>query len=311
DKFLQTGDLEWPAQLPMTKSAVRGMDATQEYLASEQGGNVPIKRFVVSGASKRGWTTWLTGVVDDRVAAIAPIVIDVLNVNVSMRHHYSAYGFWAPAIDDYVRHRITERRFLPQYRELLQIVDPFAYRDRLTMPKCIINATGDQFFLPDSSQFYFAELSGEKHLCYVPNADHSLRETNAIETLASFTYCVARGIERPNVTWKYTDPNTIVAKADREPSKVVMWSCDNPSTRDFRVETIGKNYRPEALQAGENGEYAIHVETPGQGWRAYFLEFTFDVGAPTPLRFTTPVQVVPVDLPYSSKEPPVWEKNAG
>ena len=45
----------------------------------------------------------------------------------------------------------------------MRIEDPFNYRSRLTMPKFIINAGGDQFFVPDSSQFYFNELSGTKY----------------------------------------------------------------------------------------------------------------------------------------------------
>ena len=59
-------------------------------------------KFVVSGASKRGWTTWTTAAVDKRVVAIIPIVIDLLNVEPSFEHHWQAYGFWAPAIKDYV-----------------------------------------------------------------------------------------------------------------------------------------------------------------------------------------------------------------
>lgn len=38
-----------------------------------------VEKFLVSGASKRGWTAWLVGGVDDRVVAIAPIVMDMLN----------------------------------------------------------------------------------------------------------------------------------------------------------------------------------------------------------------------------------------
>ena len=30
------------------------------------------------------------------------------------------------------------------------------------MPKFVLNAAGDQFFLPDSSQFYYDELKGPK-----------------------------------------------------------------------------------------------------------------------------------------------------
>lgn len=37
-----------------------------------------LKNFVVGGASKRGWTTWTTAAVDDRVVAIVPVVIDLL-----------------------------------------------------------------------------------------------------------------------------------------------------------------------------------------------------------------------------------------
>src|SRR5207237_4443124 len=94
-KFMDTGTPEWLPRLPMVKSAVRAMDAVTEFLASEPGGKTPIKNFVVSGGSKRGWTTWLTGAVDPRVIAIIPIVIDVFNVRACKMNHYAAYGFWA------------------------------------------------------------------------------------------------------------------------------------------------------------------------------------------------------------------------
>ena len=91
DQFLKTGDPTWPARNPMVKSAVRAMDTMTALLASEDGGGHRLDRFVVAGGSKRGWTTWLTGAVDDRVVAIIPIVIDVLNTDVSMMHHFAAY----------------------------------------------------------------------------------------------------------------------------------------------------------------------------------------------------------------------------
>ena len=57
----------------------------------------------------------------------------------------------------------------------MRIEDPYEYRDRLTMPKFLVNATGDQFFLPDSWKFYLGDLPGETHVRYVPNADHGLK----------------------------------------------------------------------------------------------------------------------------------------
>ena len=99
DKFLRGGDETWPLRLPMTKAAVRAMDTVTAFGAAPEGGGVRVQKFVVAGASKRGWTTWTTAAVDRRVVAIAPLVIDVLNVEKALVHHWRAYGFWAPAIN--------------------------------------------------------------------------------------------------------------------------------------------------------------------------------------------------------------------
>ena len=123
-KFMDTGDPTWLPRLPMVKSAVRAMDTITALLASDKGGKTEVKKFVVAGGSKRGWTTWLTGAADSRVVAIIPIVIDVVNVRVCKMNHYAAYGFWAPAVGDYTRHKVHERFDTPQYAELLRIVEP-------------------------------------------------------------------------------------------------------------------------------------------------------------------------------------------
>ena len=108
DRFLRSGDATWLPRLPMTKSVVRAMDTVVDFCATPDGGGLPIDSFVVAGSSKRGWTTWTTAVVDPRVVAIVPMVIDVLNVEESLRHHYRAYGFWSPAISEYVALHIPD-----------------------------------------------------------------------------------------------------------------------------------------------------------------------------------------------------------
>jgi PhoPQ-activated pathogenicity-related protein len=180
DKFLRTGDEKWPARLPMTKSAVRAMDAITAFVASPAGSAAQVARFVVAGGSKRGWTTWTTAAVDARVVAIVPMVIDLLNIEPSFVHHWRAYGAWSDAVDDYVEHRIFDWMGTRQFRTLMKIEEPYEYRERLTLPKFLVNAAGDQFFLPDSSQFYFDDLRGEKQLRYVPNtAIRSIRPTRS------------------------------------------------------------------------------------------------------------------------------------
>jgi PhoPQ-activated pathogenicity-related protein len=61
-RYLKTGDERWPARLPMTKAAVRAMDAATAVLASADGGSAKVDQFVVAGGSKRGWTAWTTAI---------------------------------------------------------------------------------------------------------------------------------------------------------------------------------------------------------------------------------------------------------
>ena len=301
NKYMETGDATWVARMPMVKSAVRAMDTLQALLRSRQGGGVSIENFVVAGGSKRGWTTWLTGAVDKRVVAIVPIVIDVVNVIPSMEHHYAAYGFWAAAVGDYSRNRITEKRNTPEYRELIKLVDPYYYRHRLTMPKYIINSTGDQYFLPDSSQFYFDQLVGEKYLRYVPNTKHSLKGPDATESLLSYFQALIAGTSRPQFSWAFEDDGSIRVKTADQPQEVRLWQATNPDARDFRLDTIGKAYTSSRLKDEGGGTFVGRVSVPEKGWTAYFVELTYDRGGAFPLKFTTAVRVVPDVLPFEGK----------
>lgn len=209
DKFLQTQDAKWPLRLPMTKSAVRAMDAVSGFVASGAGGNVRIAKYVVCGESKRGWTTWTTAAVDKRVIAIIPEVIDVLNIGPSMRHHYRVYGSYSSELDDYAQLGIMRRANTLEYRNLMKIEEPFEYRERFTMPKFIINASGDQFFLPDSSQFYFDQLPGEKYLRYVPNANHGVRDnTDAGQSIAAYFWSIVKGTNDRNLAGAFRKTET-------------------------------------------------------------------------------------------------------
>ncbi len=298
DKFLRTGDTKWPARLPMTKSAVRAMDTVTTFCGSAEGGGVKVDGFVVAGGSKRGWTTWATAAVDKRVVAIVPFVIDMLNIEPSMLHHYAAYGFWAPSIGDYTAFRIMDWNGTPEYKALMKIEEPYEYRQRLTMPKFIINASGDQFFLPDSSQFYFNDLPGVKHLRYVPNADHSLKGSDAYQTLHACYSAVLNDTPLPQYSWTLEKDGSMRATTKNTPSEVRLWQATNPNARDFRMETFGPQWQSTILSDVGGGVYVGKVPEPAKGWTAFFVELTFPSGNPEPFKFTTQVRVVPDTLPH-------------
>jgi PhoPQ-activated pathogenicity-related protein len=299
DRFLRTGDERWPARLPMTKSAVRAMDAITAFAASTGGGGANVGRFVVSGASKRGWTTWTTAAVDPRVIGIVPAVIDVLNLEPSMIHHYRAYGAWSDAIKDYVDHRIVDWIGTREFRKLMEIEEPYEYRDRLTLPKLLLNASGDQFFLPDSSRFYVDDLRGETHLRYVPNASHSLEKSDALETLHAFYAAIVQGTPRPEMRWTFErDSIKVVTKA--RPSAVQVWQATNPKARNFRLDQVGPAYRSAPLEPSGPNTWVARVDAPSSGWTAYFVEVTFPGFGKYPLKLTSGVRVVPDTLPFEA-----------
>ena len=305
-QYLQTGDPRWLPRNAMVKSAVRAMDAISAFMRRHRNGEHRINRFVVGGGSKRGWTTWLTGAMDDRVIAIVPIVIDVLNVDVSMRHHFAAYGFWAPSIGDYVNHGIMQWMGKDALKQLYDLADPLRYVKRLDMPQFVVNASGDQFFLPDSAQFYWSQLLDQKYLRYVPNTDHGLGNSDGGESIAAFHFAVTRQQQIPQVTWKYQSEHEVDVTFGTVPDAITLWQASNEDFRDFRIETFGPSYQATPLdttgiQRGSIRRYP--VEPPTMGWKAWFLEMSYDIGFIRPLKLSTEIRVTPDNLPFRGKAP--------
>ena len=300
DKYLKTGDEKWPLRLPMTKAAVRAMDTVTSFMKTKPAGEVAVNRFVITGASKRGWTTWSTAAVDKRVVAIIPIVIDMLNIEPSFNHHKTAYGQYAEAVHDYVEMRIMDWMGKPEFTRLKRIEDPYEYRDRFTMPKFLLNSTGDQFFLPDSWQFYWDELKGPKYLRYVPNTGHGLRDSDALDSLAAFYHSILNKTPLPRYEWKVDKAGTLTVRTKDKPGEVRLWQATNPDARDFRIDKLGSKWTSQKLTADPNGLYTARPADPPKGWTAYMIELTFP-GKLRPQKFTTGVVVTPKRMPFATK----------
>jgi PhoPQ-activated pathogenicity-related protein len=297
----EPGNETWPLLLPMVKSAVRAMDTIQDFIPSVRPGSA-IDKFVVFGGSKRGWTTWLTAAVDDRVAAIMPGVIDVLNIAPQMVHHYGAYGFFSEAIQDYENLAIFDRLLTDEGRELFRIVDPYRYLNNGRfddMPILIANSSGDQFFVSDSAQFYINDLPGNLHrLRYFPNTSHSLGEdpTAVLNSVASFYAAFLLGVPLPEYSWTVEQNGEIHVQttATQPPSQVLLWQTTNPDARDFRkLVNPGLVWTSTPLVDQGGGHYVGDVPMPQSGATAYFVELTFPFPFPgiPPYVFTTEVRV--------------------
>jgi PhoPQ-activated pathogenicity-related protein len=166
------------------------------------------------------------------------------------------------------------------------------------MPKFIVNSTGDQYFLPDSSQFYFDGLKGEKLLRYVPNTRHDLGRSDAPLTLMAFYQMILKGTPRPQYSWKFEKDGSIVVQTKDRPAEVRVWQASNPKARDFRLDSIGLAYKSSLLEPEKEGVYVARVPKPDQGWTAFFVELTYPSEEQNPVKVTTGVRVVPDILPF-------------
>ena len=296
-QFLEGGakDSEWLPRFPMTRAVVRAMDVVQD-ISNEI--NNTVDSFFVTGASKRGWVAWTTAIADDRVMGIAPVVIDLLNLYPSFQHHWKVYGEWSPAIDDYVKEDIMNWTESKEYEKLIEITDPYSYRFSLNMPKYIINASSDEFFVTDSWQFYWDDLVGEKHLQYLPNAGHGLYGTYVTDDLINFYSKAINQKRLPYYEWSI-DQNII--NLIIEPSanyKIKKWSINN-SERDFRIYKVGEAWTSEDIDKNKNGKYSISIDNPDSGYTAQFVEIIFDSDSEESISITTGTVITPNKYPHS------------
>jgi PhoPQ-activated pathogenicity-related protein len=287
-EFLKTGDDDWPLLLPMVKSAVRAMDATTEATKKEWG--LDLATFTVTGASKRGWTTWLTGAVDDRAVAIAPMVIDMLNMTEHTKLQKSSFeGKSSEQISEYegLDRQIDSQRGLA----LRKMVDPWEYRQRLTQPKLVILGTNDRYWPLDACNLYWNDLQGEKYLIYVPNNGHGLPDRSRIVAgLGALNRRIVTGKPLPKLAWEYAggeDHVSLKVSADVTPSRVRVWTAKAPK-RDFRDSPW------TSTDAATKGDAFVYdLAAPGAGNAALFGEAVFHEGTDEEFSLSTNVRIVP------------------
>ena len=281
----------WPVRLPMVKASIRAMDATTEFLqkctdCTNVNSVTPPDTWVTCGASKRGWTTWLTGAVDKRVIAEVPVVMDALNQHKLFHRWYQNMGGWSFAIKDYTDEDLMAELDSPEFQELLVIIDPYHYLDRFQFPKLVISATGDEFFQTMDDHYWFKDMPGKTLLLKAANADHS--EATGLPvilpTVSAFVDTVIQdrkalkegrerdmlGIRHPELTWNW------------------WYEGEGQNTTGYMNVTIDTNNGPAPDKV-----WLRHAYTQPQSGRLDFRWFSLDEDCPIPRQSAAGQSVCP------------------
>jgi PhoPQ-activated pathogenicity-related protein len=272
-QFKQDKDYSWPLLFPMVKSAVRGMDAVQEF--SSKILRHPVASFVISGASKRGWTTWLTNAIDDkRVKAIGPMVIDMLNMPKTLSYQFETYGEYSIQIEDYVKLGIPQGTDSPEGKAITAMIDPYSYREKLTVPKIIFIGTNDEYWTADAIKHYYDKIPGKNLIHYVPNAGHDLGGgKQALEALSAFWGLTLLNKEYPVSTWNVIKGKegfeiTVNASADGL-MDAAIWGTSS-ADRDFRNNLwLTRRVKPE----GSTVKYTVPFVK--KGFQAFYIDLKY------------------------------------
>ncbi len=271
--YKNDGDFTWPLLFPMVKTAVKAMDAVQEF--SKETLQLDIARFVVTGASKRGWTTWLTGAIDSRVEAIAPMVIDVLNMPVNLDYQVKVWEEYSIQIEDYTKLGILQDVHTENGDNITTMIDPYSYRNKLTMPKMIFIGTNDEYWPVDAIKNYIDDIPGENYIHYVPNAGHGLGDgQQALTALSAFFGNTLLHEQYPLCKWEVAENESLITlSAETTPDKLLgalLWSSDSED-RDFRDEV----WSSTEVEDQDQKDIEIAVDIPESGYRAFYLDLRY------------------------------------
>lgn len=273
-QFQNDNDYTWPLLFPMVKSATKAMDAMQEL--AKQRSPMPINRFVTTGLSKRGWTTWLTASQDDRVEALAPMVIDILNMPVNLNYQIDVWQEYSPQIQDYVALGLVQDIESERGRTLAQMIDPYAYRRQLDKPKMLFMGTNDQYWVIDAVKHYIDSMPGPNYIHYVPNEGHSLGDkTQAFRALSAFWGFTLQGKPYPEVAYSATqEAGRLKLDIKASPARLVgakLWQAASED-QDFRDE----QWESSDLAIRRVNRFVVAEEMPRTGYKAFYVDLLYE-----------------------------------
>jgi len=280
-------------------------------------------QFAVGGGSKRGWTAWSVAATDRRVVAVNPCVMSLLNFNDTLQSHFRNLGGWTWVFNDYYEQNLTQHfhdDLVTNWENgLWNSEDMIRYEARLALiPKLLVSATGDEFFLVTDHPNWWDMMGGRKWLQMQQNAEHSLapwyeKIGETIGTWLLLLFEKPAMPEVPVVTWLQAGTPTgamIVASTDTVPDVIQGWAAHtwrNDTRKDYRLAVgyppfihpvIWREHEVTYIGAGS---YLLEVETDEPGFNAGFIDFIWTRFTGLRLHLTTSAVVAPYDVyPFPS-----------
>ena len=227
-------DYQWILQIPMNKAIINTFNAVQHFTENSIYG-ITLQNYVISGDSKRGWTSWLTAALDQRVIGSLPKVFDLVRTRETLHGHYRALGGWSFAFNPYYNENLTNHLDDQIFEELQCFIDPddwtYQYQNR-NLPIYHTGATGDEFFLVTDINVWLEDYlrthtnpTPNFWMRYLHNAEHSqigheLFQYSSDISLRIFYLAMAKNNWQniiPKVTWENSQNQThgkIILKTD-------------------------------------------------------------------------------------------------
>jgi PhoPQ-activated pathogenicity-related protein len=279
EQFLESGDPSSLLLLPMVKTVASALDAAEDLARREW--QIDIDGCIVAGASKRGWTSWLSAAVEPRVRGLVPMVIDMLDIPRHMRLQIESFGAPSEALHDYVSRDLHRRFDSPRGRELLAIVDPVRYAAAITQPKILALGANDEYWPLESLDVYRERLRGPTWVSYAPNSGHDIPPLRVAPLVAALGRHVAGVESLPDLAWTCdAGSRTCSLAADPLPAETLLWTAAS-DTRDFR----GAKWASRRVQLTD-GRCREQLEPPTTGFRASLVECRY-ARAPLPVYLST------------------------
>jgi PhoPQ-activated pathogenicity-related protein len=277
-EYIRTGDKTWPLLFPMVKSTVRSMDALQAL--SQQHNQSAVDGFVVTGHSKRAHTAWLTAAVDTRVKGIMPVAFDLLNSPAQIAHHYHVFGQLSSSAQ--AGKGVLEQIDSPRGQSLIQMIDAYGYRQRLTLPKLIVLGTNDDYSPTDALNLYWEGLPGLKWVLYLPNTDHVGAYFSPLVNATAFAFMrsVASGEPLPALQWQFEERGegvTIRIKTSSAATNAKVWTT-SALGQDFRAAQWHENPARQSKGGSQSEiEFTAEIKKPVNKFTALFGQIEYQL----------------------------------